>query len=108
MRSDRAKFPKFRGTNDKGWLWLRFCNCGAMGVIFVLFWDSSYVFGVVDILVLFSFIRASKRILLIDVENISKKPAKRMRATLACLFTCVSIAHVLEILLRERKEIQEN
>ena len=24
MRSDRAIFLKFRGTRDKGWLWLRF------------------------------------------------------------------------------------
>ena len=37
----------------------------------------------------------SKNILLIDVENIPKNPAKSMRATLACLFTCVCVAHVL-------------
>ena len=36
-----------------------------------------------------------KRILFIDVEKIPKNPAKSMRATLACLFTCVCIAHVL-------------
>ena len=36
-------------------------------------------------------------ILLIDVENIPKNPAKSMRAKLACLFTCVCIAHVLKI-----------
>ena len=56
MRSGRAKILKHRGTNDKGYLWLRFCNCGAVGVVFVLFRDSSYVFGVVDNFVLFSFI----------------------------------------------------
>ena len=33
--------------------------------------------------------------LLIDVQNIPKNPTKSMRATLACLFTCVCIAHVL-------------
>ena len=56
MRSDRAIFLKFRCTNDKGWLWLRFCNCGAVGVVFVSFRDSSHAFGVVDNLVLYSFI----------------------------------------------------
>ena len=32
-----------------------------------------------------------------DVESIPKNPAKSMRATLACLFTCVFIAHLLKI-----------
>ena len=36
-----------------------------------------------------------KVIFFIDVENIPKNPAKSMRATLACLFTCACIAHVL-------------
>ena len=53
--------------------------------------DSSYVFDVVNIFVLYSFICASKSILFMDVENIPKNPAKSMRATLACLFTCVYI-----------------
>ena len=56
MRSVRAIFPKFRGTNHKGWLWFRFCSCGAVGVVFVMFCELSYVFGVVDSLVLYSFI----------------------------------------------------
>ena len=56
MRSVRAKFLKFCGTNDSGWLWFMFCNCGAIGIVFVSFRDSSYVFGVVDKLVLYSFI----------------------------------------------------
>ena len=56
MRSDRAIFPKFCGNNDKRWLWLRFCNFGAVGVVFVLFRDSSYALGVFDNLVLFSFL----------------------------------------------------
>ena len=56
MRSVRAIFLKFRGTNDRGWLWFRFCNFGAVGVLFLSFRDSSYVFGVVDSLVFYSFI----------------------------------------------------
>ena len=52
-------FLKFRGTNDKGWLWFRFCNCGAVGVVcvvIVLFCETSYVFDVAQSLVLYSFI----------------------------------------------------
>ena len=56
MRSVRAIFRKFRGTNDKGLLWFRFCSCGAVGVVFLLFRDSSFVFCVVNSLVLYSFI----------------------------------------------------
>ena len=41
------------------------------------------------------FFCASRRILLIDDEKIIKNPANSMRATLACLFTCVCIGHVL-------------
>ena len=48
-----------------------------------------------DNFVLYSLICASKIILFIDDENIPKKPANSMRATLACLFTCVYIVHVL-------------
>ena len=66
-----------------------------MGDVFLLCRDSSYVFDVVDIFVLYSFICASKNILFIDVEKIPKNPAKSVRATLAGLFTCVCIAHVL-------------
>ena len=84
-----AKFRKFRGTRDNGWL------CGAVGVISILLCSSSYVFCLVAIFVLYSFICASKRILFIDDEKIPKNPANSMRATLACLFTCVCIAHVL-------------
>ena len=40
---------------------------------------------------------ASKIIFLIEVENFPKNPAKSMRATLAFLFNCVCIAHVLKI-----------
>ena len=42
-----------------------------------------------------SFICASRRILFIDDEKIPKNLANSMRATLACLFTCECIAHVL-------------
>ena len=47
-----------------------------MGVAVVLFCDSSYVFGVVDNFVLYSFICASKSVLILDVERIPKNPAK--------------------------------
>ena len=94
MRSVSAMVLKFCGSNDKGWLWFRLCNCGAVSVAFVLFCESSYMFGVVDSLLLYSFIWASKSILINDLENNPKNPAKNMHATLACLFTCVSIAHV--------------
>ena len=47
-----------------------------MGDAFVLCCDSSYVFGVVYIFVLDSFICASKSILFIDVEKVPKNPAK--------------------------------
>ena len=56
MRYVRAMFLKFRSTNDKVWLYFRLCNCGAVGVVFVLFYESSYVFGVLDSLVLYTFI----------------------------------------------------
>ena len=55
-----AIFLNFRGTNDKKWLWFKFCICGAVGVVFVLFCESSYVFGVVDNLVFYSFIERLK------------------------------------------------
>ena len=90
-----AKFRKFRGTRDSGWLFGRAGNCGAVGVMSTLLCSSSYVFCRVVIFVLYSFICASKRILFIDVEKIPKNPAKSMRATLACRLTCVCIAHVL-------------
>ena len=48
-----------------------------------------------DNFVLCSFICTSRSILFMDVEKIPKSPAKSMRATLACLLTCVWIAHVL-------------
>ena len=61
-----ARFRKFRGTNDNGC----FCGsvgiCGAVGLVSTLLCSSSYVFGLVDILVLYSVICASKSNLLID------------------------------------------
>ena len=39
-----AKFRKFRGTRDNGWLCGRGGNCGAVGVISTLLCSSSYVF----------------------------------------------------------------
>ena len=90
-----ARFRKFRGTNDNGWFCGRGGICGAVGVISTLLCSSSYVFCLVDIFVLCSFNCASRSILLIDDEKISKNPANSIRATLACRFICVCIAHVL-------------
>ena len=90
-----ARFRKLRGTKDNGWLCGRGGNCGAVGVTSMLLCSSSYVFCLVAIFVLYSFICASRRILFIDEEKIPKNPANSMRATLACLFTCVCIAYVL-------------
>ena len=90
-----ARFRKLRGTKDNGWLCGRGGNCGAVGVISMFLCSSSYVFCLVAIFVLYSFICASRKILLIDDEKNPKNPANSMRATLACLFTCVCIAHVL-------------
>ena len=56
MRSVRAILLKYSDANDRGWLWIRLCNCGAVGVVLGSFRDSSYVFGVDDSLVLYSFI----------------------------------------------------
>ena len=53
------------------------------------------MFSLVDSFVLYFLICGSKSILFIDVEKIPKKLVNKMRATLACLFTCVCIAHVL-------------
>ena len=47
------------------------------------------------IFVLYSLICASKSFLIIADEKFPKNPANSMRATLACLFTCVCLAHVL-------------
>ena len=55
MRSVKAIFLKFCGTNVKEWLWFRFCSCGAVDVVFVLFCEASYVLDVVDKLVLYYF-----------------------------------------------------
>ena len=95
-----ANIRKFRGTRDKCG---RGGNCGAVGVISTLLCSSSYVFCLVAIFVLYSFICASKRILFIDDEKIPKNPANSMRATLACLLTCVCIAHVLYIPFKSEK-----
>ena len=90
-----ARFRKFWGTNDNGWFCLRVGICGAVGVVSTLLCSSLYVFSLVDIFVLYSFICASRSILLIDDEKIPKNPANSIRATIACRFTCVCIAHVL-------------
>ena len=91
-----AKFQKLRGTNDNGWFCGKVGICGAVGVVYTLLCSSLYVFGLVDIFVLYSFICASKNILFIDDEKIPKNPANSMRATLACLFICVYRACVID------------
>ena len=60
-----AKFRKVQGTNDNGWFRGRGGICGAVGVVSTLLCSSLYVFGLVDIYVLFSFLCASKSILLV-------------------------------------------
>ena len=89
-----ARFRKFRGINDNGLFCGRVGICGAVGVVSTLLCSSSYVFGLVDIFILYSFICASRKILLIDDEKIPKSPANNIRATLAWQCTCVCIAHV--------------
>ena len=91
-----ARFRKFRGTKDNGWLCGRGGNCGAVGVTSILLCSSLYVFCLVAIFVLYSFICASRRILFIEDEKIPKNPANSMRATLACLFTCVYSACIID------------
>ena len=71
-----AKFLKLHGTSDGGWLRFKLGSCGAVGNVFVLLCDSSYVFGVVDNFLLYCFIFASKSILFIDVGNIPKNLQK--------------------------------
>ena len=90
-----ARFRKLRGTNDNGWFCGKCGLCGAVGIFSTLLCSSSYVFCLVDIFVLYSFICPSRIIILIDDEKISKNPANNIRDTLACRFTCVCIAHVL-------------
>ena len=85
-----ARFRKFWGTNNNGWFCGRVGIFCAVGVVSILLCSSSYVFGLVDIFVLYSLICASKSILLIDDEKIPKNPANSIRATLACdLLVCV-------------------
>ena len=67
-----ARFRKFRGTNDNEWFCGRGGICGAVDVVSTLLCSSSYVFRLVDIFVLYSFICASRSILLIDDETFQK------------------------------------
>ena len=68
-----ARFRKLRGTNYNGWFCGTGGNCSAVVVISILLCSSSYVFCLVDIFVLYSFICASRSILLIDDEKTPKK-----------------------------------
>ena len=90
-----ARFQMFRGTNDNGWFCGRGGICGAVGVVSILLCSSPYVFCLVDIFVLYSFICPSRSIFLIDDERIPKNPANSIRATLAWRITCVYSACVI-------------
>ena len=74
-------------------------GCGfAIVVLSVLFLDRFVIrHACLVLLVVWYCILLFERLkeFLFDCENIPKNPAKSMRATLACLFTCVCIAHVL-------------
>ena len=67
-----AKFRKFRGTRDNGWLCGRGGNCGAVGVISILLYSSSYVFCLVAIFVLYSFICAPHEFCLLMMKKFQK------------------------------------
>ena len=67
-----AKFRKFRGTNDSGWFCGRAGICGAVGVVSTLLCSSSYVFGLVDTFVLYSFICASRTFYLLMMRIFQK------------------------------------
>ena len=64
--------------------------------------------GFVNSFVLYSLICASRRILFIDDENIPKNLANIMRATLACLFIFVCIAHLFPFSNEKRNPINLN
>ena len=63
--------------------------------MFVLFCDSSFVFGFVDTFVIYSLICESKIFYLLMWRKFQKNSANRKRATLACGFSFECIAHVL-------------
>ena len=93
-----ARFRKLCGTKDNGLLCGRGVNCGAVGVTSMLLCSSSYVFCLVAIFVLYSFICASRRFLFIDEEKIHKKSCKQYACyTCLSIYLCVhsAIAHVL-------------
>ena len=76
-----------------------------MGDAFVMCCDSSYVFGVVDVFVLYSFICSSENILFIDEEKILQKVyVLRLLVGLLVYVLCMCYG----FLSIERKEIQWN
>ena len=85
-----AGFRKLRGYNDNGWFCGRAGICGAVGVVSTLLCSSLYVFGLVDIFVLYSFICASKNILFIDDKKFQKiLQIVYVLHVLVCLLVCV-------------------
>ena len=85
-------FLKFRGTNDKGWLWFRFCSCGAVGVLVVLFCESSNLFDVVDSLVFVFFYFERLKVFNLLMKRIFQKILQKV--CVLRLLVCFS-AHVL-------------
>ena len=84
---------------------LRILRLWCSGYYVFLSCEVSYVFGVVDIFFCIFTYSSVLKILLDEVENITKNPANIMRATLACLLTCLCIAHVLSIpFINEKKK----
>ena len=67
-----AKFRKFRGTSDSGWLCGRGGNCAAVGVMSTLLCSSSYVFCLVAIFVLYSFFVRLKEFCLLMMKKFQK------------------------------------
>ena len=67
-----AKFRKFRGTRDNGWLCGRGGNCGAVGVISTVLCSSSYVFCLVASFVLYSFMVRLKDFCLLMMKKFQK------------------------------------
>ena len=100
-----ARFLKFRETNDNGWIWGRFGKYGARGKVFVLFCDSSYVFGFVDSFILYSLICASKSILFKKFEKILQIMCV-LRLLVGLLVYVLRIYY--RFLLLMRKEIQKS
>ena len=71
-------------------------KCGDdVDAMFALSWGASFASGFVDNFLFYSLTWVSRRILLMEEEEIPNIPVNKIIATLACLFTCGCIAHML-------------